>query len=190
MIILDLAPLIKVLKYSDVIATLAFLISVATAALSIKAYWNSRPKLEIFYNKETSISFLASPLEKVGYDQKARCCLWLELANKASAPISVSRIYLRPHDRGKTKYVTSPQTKVQGEIFPLDLDTLSVLHVDKQLIPPLKIDAYTIEFGFAYFLIDKPRAFSAELIVETPWKTFRRDVDVSVFKPPSEKPKT
>ena len=175
------------LDLSLAISGLSCLIAFISLFLSGYTIWKTLPSLSVSYNQEASLSFTAPATEKIKYNQKARCCLCLELANKAAVPISISKIYLRPHDRMGIKYFASPYTRVQGQDLPLDPNELTRLYIDKQFITPFRLDSFGIELGFAYFLIDEPRTFSAELIVETPWKIFSENVLITEFRTSSNK---
>lgn len=174
---------ISTISYANIISTLALLISVSTAAISINNYWNRRPNLKISYNEHTAYSFKAPPTDK-NYSKKYRCCMLIQIANKASAPISVSKICIYPDDQPDQPYEVKHFIQAPAKcLIYSSRDLLNkkqiTMHIDEQLIPPFCIDARTIKYGFIYLLMDEEKSFSGKLVIETPWKTFSHPIKVS-----------
>ena len=177
--------------YANVLSTLAILISIGTAVLSGYAFWESRANLSIraLYPETTSLMF--APLKQDSYQSSARLCLYIEISNLSSRPISISSFVLKPadHPEHEYKFESFDIADQQYPVARYPENAFYFLPIGKeQLHLPLKIDAYCIAVGYIFTAVsDTIRPFDGTLIAKTPGKTFKLKVHISQPSTPDPK---
>lgn len=163
---------------TNTLAVIAICISLLSVWLSYITYWRSKPKLKItFPDKTSNLSF--KPLKYDKYTHPGRCCIFIEIANMSSKPISISEFLLFPDDADR--HYTSNHFAKASDIYVigvLDDNQRKCLYTQPigkmQLLPPVYIDAYSIKLGFIFFVTDMPHNFTGKLVIKTHLKILKK----------------
>lgn len=177
------------INITNTLAVIAICISLFSVWLSYVTYWRTKPKLKItFPDRNSNLSF--KPLKDDKYVHPGRCCIFIEIANMSSKPISISEFLLFPDD--KDVHYTSNHFSKASDVYVIDVfddeqrKWFYTQPIGKmQLLPPIYIDAYSIKLGFIFFLTDEPHHFTGTLVIKTPFKDFKEKLIINLVKKPS-----
>ncbi len=171
--------------YPAIISTLAFFFSIFTFGYNI---WRGQPRIKIAFPHE-SVNIIFQPIVPDQYRTDSRICLYVQIANLSSNPVSISHFSLR--DQGNSDDLTSESFVHADEEYPVaqypDGAFYTIPIGKEQIIPPVKIPPYSIVIGYVFFAVNIPtHPFSGTLTAHTPTKDFSFDVEIKLPTLPHE----
>ena len=171
--------------YPALISTLAFVFSIFTFWYNIR---RGRPRIEITFPHEV-VNIIFQAIVPDRYRTDSRICLYVQIANLSSNPISISHFSLQENE--KLDDIKSESFIRADEDYPVaqypngSFYTIPIGR--EQIIPPVKISPYSIVMGYVFFAVNIPtHPFCGTLTAHTPTKYFSFDVKINLPTLPHE----
>lgn len=171
--------------YPAIISTLAFIFSIFTFGYNI---WRGQPRIKIAFPHE-SVNIIFQPIVPDQYRTDSRICLYVQIANLSSNPVSISHFSLRENE--KLDDIISESFIRADEDYPVAQYPNGAFYTipigKEQIIPPVKISPYSIVIGYVFFAVNIPtHPFSGTLTAHTPTKDFFFDLEIKLPTLPHE----
>ena len=145
-------------------------------AMSFRAYV---PRLKFKEVSRNSFAFDPNDLSIEGYKTDKSCVITFEIRNISAMPTTIDAVYISA--RKKRKYPHDPGFRVTAPRIPLDDGRYTEISIPKNIVLPLRIDAYDSVNGSFRFPF-MPDQLSFIVCAETPLKTYSRKVKLEEFQ--------
>ena len=165
--------------YPAIIATLAFAFSIFTFWYNIR---RGRPRIKITFPHE-SVNIIFQPVIPDQYRTDSRICLYVQIANLSSNPLSISHFSLREQDNS-VDLISESFVHAAEEYYIAQYPNGAFYTIPigkEQIIPPVKISPYSIVIGYIFFAVNIPtHPFFGTRTAHTPAKDFSFDVEIKL----------